>query len=180
MRFFILLFIILIFTGCEEKEELKQEVVSTKAIPEITNLQLIDSTAKSYNFEKKGSGFDFGELKGKIILLDFFATWCPPCKAVIPHLVNIQKDYSENLQIVGVLLEEDKNLEETKKFMEENSMNYIILTSGDISSLVKSVGGVRSIPFMIMYDANGEYFTHYIGAIPEEMIVSDIKRAMKK
>ena len=178
MRLIFLIFIILIFSGCEKKEDINQNIVSTTT--KSSNLSLKDVFGRSYEFEKKGNGFNFGKLSGKIVLLDFFATWCPPCKAEIPHLINIQKEYGDKFKIVGVLMEEDKPVDEIKEFIDEYKINYIVLNSGDISKLVKSVGGVRSIPFMIMYDESGEYFTHYIGAVPEEMIISDIKRAIKE
>lgn len=177
MRWIFSILLIFIFSGCEKKEEISENIISTNT--QSPKLILTDVTGKNYEFEKKGNGFDFGQFKGKVILLDFFASWCPPCKAEIPHLVNIQKEYGDKFQIVGILLEEDKPLTETKEFIDKYGINYIVVTSGDIARLVKSVGGVRSIPFMIMYDGTGEYFTHYIGAVPEEMIVSDIKRAIK-
>ncbi len=116
----------------------------------------------------------------KIILLDFFATWCPPCKAEIPHLVNLQKKYKNRLKIISVLLEDDKPDSEIKSFIKYNHINYIVTNGANNFKLSNLLGGIQNIPFMILYDKNGKVLTHYIGIIPEEMIDSDIKKAIKK
>ncbi|NWF67009.1 MAG: TlpA family protein disulfide reductase, partial [Campylobacterales bacterium] len=126
-----------------------------------------------------GKNISIDELKGKVVLVDFFATWCPPCRAEIPHLVNLQTKYKDNFSIVAVLVEEDKKVEDVKDFINEYKINYSVTVGEPNFELSKMVGGVRSLPFMIMYDKNGKYVTHYIGAVPEEMIEYDIKRAIE-
>ena len=115
----------------------------------------------------------------KLIILEFFTTWCPPCKAQIPHLINLQKRYKDKLQIISILLESDKSSEEIKSFINYYGINYTVSTANN-NHLLSQEFSIPSIPTMIMYDKNGKYFTHYIGAVPEEMIEADINRVVKK
>ena len=76
------------------------------------------------------------------------------------------------------MLEENKSNEEIKEFMEKNSIEFTITNSISNFKLAKEIGGVRSIPFMLIYDRNGDYSQHYTGAVPEEMIDIDIQRVL--
>lgn len=189
MKFLSAIIFLFMLVGCDSRENLEshsKEVVDnnltvTKKRESKSNiLTLTDIDSKSYQIQKQESGFKFKNLENRVILLDFFATWCPPCRAEIPHLVNIKANFKDEFEIISVLTEDEKSNGELKDFRERNGINYIILNSENNKKLAKWVGGVRSLPFMVMYDKNGEYFTHYIGAVPEEMIVSDLERALKK
>lgn len=77
-------------------------------------------------------------------------------------------------------MEDSKTKDEIQKFIDTFDINFKIAISNENQKLAKALGGVKSIPFMILYDPQGNYFTHYVGAVPEEMIEFDIKRAMEK
>ena len=62
--------------------------------------------------------------------------------------------------------------------MHSNGIKFIITNSDDNFKLAQEIGGVKSIPFMLIYDRNGNYSQHYTGAIPEEMIEEDIKKVL--
>jgi thiol-disulfide isomerase/thioredoxin len=132
---------------------------------------------------KKGHKFNFQNHENKIILLDFFATWCSACRAVAPHLGNLQQKYPEKLLVLGVLLEENKSNDSIELFKSKYKANYQVSNSYDNFKLSNSIAQTlrlpRSfpIPLLVMLK-NGEYFTHYVGAVPEEMIESDIKDAL--
>lgn len=175
-------------TGCSntKKESQKNEKNSTQTVKPIqkkpvkTEVKLHGVNAKDITFIKSDKALKLKENDDKIILLNFFATWCPPCKAEIPHLVNLQKKYHDKLQIISVLLEDDKPDSEIQSFIDYNHINYIVTNGANNFKLSNLLGGIQSIPFMILYDKNGHVITHYIGIIPEEMIDSDIKKAIAK
>ena len=168
---------LVLFAGCEKKTD----SIVTSIAPEVKpSFQLLTQNNKNIDLIQTNEGFEFqGKYKNKVVLLDFFATWCPPCKAEIPHLVNLQKKYKDNFAIIGVLLEEDKNQDILDSFIREFNINYAVSNNFDNTRLSQAVGGIRTLPTMIMYDRKGNYFTHYIGAIPEEMIDRDIQRALE-
>ena len=96
------------------------------------------------------NGWKFEGVQGKAVLLNFFATWCPPCKAEIPHLNNLKKKYNGEFEVVAVLVENDKSNEQMKQFINEFSVNYPIVNSKENMKLIGAVGGVKSIPTMFL------------------------------
>ena len=186
---FIFLFILAItISGCGNKEksstQISKEQSTTskpkKQKPAATEVKLHSVNADDVVFIKKDNSLKLKNNSDKIILLNFFATWCPPCKAEIPHLINLQDKYKNNLQIISVLLEDGKPDDEIKSFVDYNHINYTVTNGASDFKLSNLLGGIQSIPFMILYDKNGKVITHYIGIIPEEMIDSDIKKVIKK
>ena len=75
-------------------------------------------------------------------------------------------------------MEENKSNEEIASFIKYNAIQYPITNSPENFKFAKSVGGVKNIPLMFLYDKNGNYSTHYVGAVPEEMIDADIKKVL--
>ena len=151
----------------EKKEEKKFDKITLKT----TDGQEIIAT-------QHAKGFLFSGYEDKVVLVNFFTTWCPPCKAEIPHLNNLQEKYKDKLVIISVLLEENKSNEEVANFIKYNRINFSITNSSENFQFAKSVGGVKNIPLMFLYDKQGNYSTHYLGAVPEEMLDTDIKKAL--
>ncbi|QIR76933.1 TlpA family protein disulfide reductase [Sulfurospirillum diekertiae] len=182
MKFWFALFIassMLFFNGCSSDKK-KTEAKSEKVQEEVKNEKIIlqDVSGKEIVVTPLEKGFSFSGYENKVVLVNFFATWCPPCKAEIPHLNNLQEKYKDNFVIISVLLEENKSNEEISNFMKYNNIHYIITNGLENFKLAQSVGGVKNIPLMFLYDKEGKYSTHYVGAIPEEMIDADIKKVL--
>ena len=84
------------------------------------------------------------DFAGKVVVLDFWTTWCPPCRAEIPGFVELQKQYGDKgLVIVGVSLDQ-QGPEVVTPFMKQFSMNYPVVM-GD-AKIVQAFGGIRGIP----------------------------------
>ncbi|ARU48388.1 TlpA family protein disulfide reductase [Sulfurospirillum diekertiae] len=182
MKFWFALFIassMLFFNGCSSDKK-KTEAKSEKVQEEVKNEKIIlqDVSGKEIVVTPLEKGFSFSGYENKVVLVNFFATWCPPCKAEIPHLNNLQEKYKDNFVIISVLLEENKSNEEISNFMKYNNIHYIITNGIENFKLAQRVGGVKNIPLMFLYDKEGKYSTHYVGAIPEEMIDADIKKVL--
>lgn len=167
----------LLFGGCDKKKD-ANSLVSTKNLAK--NIELTGVDGKKINMMFTGNGFKFQELQNKAVLVVFFATWCPPCKAEIPHLVNLQQKYKDDFAVVAVLVEENKPNEEMVKFIRENNINYFVANSPANFEATEAVGGVRGIPAMFMYDKNGLKTAHYTGATQEDIIEQDIKKSIGK
>jgi thiol-disulfide isomerase/thioredoxin len=120
---------------------------------------------------------DISQYKGKILFLDFFKSDCQPCKDEIPHLVNLQNRYKDKFQIIGVNVGREE-IEELNSFAQYHHINYPVIESGEEYFMTSVVGGIRGVPAMFMYDQNGDYFTHYLGAVPQAMIENDIKKLL--
>ena len=174
-----LLSLTLLFQGCGE-ESAEEAMVST------AQYTLMDTQGKSYTVEKRGANFTLDAGKDKVVLFDIFATWCPPCRAEVIHLGNLQKKYGDDLIIMGITIEDDKSNAELDAFRKlYGGGDYLISNKADNQELARSiastigVGQQFPIPLMILYK-NGEYVTHYAGATPEEIIDRDIAAALGK
>lgn len=182
MKFWFALFIassMLFFNGCSSEKK-KADTNASNANKETKSEKIVlqDVSGKEIVVTSVDKGFSFAGFENKVVLVNFFTTWCPPCKAEIPHLNNLQEKYKDNFVIISVLLEENKSNEEINSFIKYNSINYIITNSVENFKLAQNAGGVKNIPLMFLYDRNGKYSTHYVGAIPEEMIDADIKKVL--
>ncbi len=188
---FTLLSLLLFSTGCEKKEQPaqkeKKEVTAksrsqtaAREQEEPSTITLHTTSGENIVLTATPKGIIFGGYEGKVVLLDFFATWCPPCRAELPHLADIQSAYKGKVQIIGILMEENKDDLEIQKFEKEMGINFPVANSPANFALSQALGGIRSLPTMVMYDTKGDYFTHYVGAAPQEMIEADIQRAINK
>jgi len=162
-------------TVAEEKEN-KEEV---PIAPKLTNLTLQTLSHDSIKLKFQEEGIEFEKYKNKIVILDIFTTWCPPCMAVFPHLVDIQKKYKKDVQFIGLLMEEGRRDSEILEFKKKHKLNYPITNSKENFTLVNTWGGVSGYPTIIIFDKNGTYFNHFNGAAPQEMLEADIKKVLK-
>ncbi len=186
-----------LFAGCGDKDKISDKSISmeqnnvqeteSQEVNE-TEFNLVTNTGKKIVVVANNkTGWRFEGLEGKAILLDFFGTWCPPCKAEIPHLNNIRNKISDKFEIIGIDLGsrsgQPTNPDDLKAFIEKFEIKYPVTTAGDNNSLFQGVlelNKAGSIPFMLLFNAKGEFVTHYIGMVPEEMIQGDIDRILGK
>ena len=173
---------ILLFTGCDSKEkteEIKQPTPVQK-IERNSEFQLKNLNENLINLKLDNEKIIFKDYQNKIVLLNFFTTWCPPCKAEIPTLIKLQNDYKNDFVIVSILLEEMKTNEQIKAFAKEFNINYEIVNAPEGIDVAKNLGGIKSIPTMFLIDRNGNTFQKYVGIVPYEMMEIDIKKVLEK
>lgn len=167
---------LLVFTGCGSEDSQNNQTKSKKNTNEY---QLTTNKVQTLHLKVGEESLLFEEFKGKAVLVNFFATWCPPCKAEIPHLNNLKTKYADQFEIVAVLLEDGKSTAEIEEFREQFKINYVITNSNENFELANALGGVKSIPTMFLYDKEGKLVQKYVGIVPEEMLATDIKKAIK-
>lgn len=114
---------------------------------------------KLRNLEGKDVSFD--EFKGKVVVVDFWATWCPPCRAEIPGYVEMVRKYGDKLVIVGVSL--DKAAPKVvQDFAKKFQINYPIVMGDD--AIQTAFGGIEAIPTTFLIDQNGQIRDKKVGA----------------
>jgi thiol-disulfide isomerase/thioredoxin len=123
-----------------------------------------------------GKEIRLSSLRGKAVLVNFWATWCEPCKIEMPSLVDLQKKYGpQGLQIVGVAMD-DADDKEISTFAHKMGVNYIVLRGtekvGDL------YGGVDRLPITYYLDRSGKVVDETLGMAGEATLEDAIKRAL--
>jgi cytochrome c biogenesis protein CcmG/thiol:disulfide interchange protein DsbE len=108
----------------------------------------------------EGKPISFDQTRGKIVLLNFWATWCGPCRAEIPDLIELQNKYKDQLSIIALATDEDEP-DEVKKFAQKHGINYRIGMATD--PLRIKYGGIPALPTSFLIDAQGRVVQKHIG-----------------
>ena len=129
---------------------------TVKLLKERANIPPLDAT------DVTGKPVSTAKLRGKVILVNFWATWCPPCREEIPALVELQKKYKDQLQIIGIA-QDSGSPEDVRQFMVEHGMNYpTVLSTPEIEKLFP---GVYALPTTFMLDHDGRLAQKHIGLL---------------
>jgi thiol-disulfide isomerase/thioredoxin len=116
------------------------------------------------------------DLRGKAVLLNFWATWCGPCKIEMPWFVELQNQYaSQGLQIVGVAMD-DASKEDIAKFAKDMGVNYPILIGKE--SVSDEYGGVPALPESFLIGRDGKIVDKILGLRGKAEIEDSIKKAL--
>jgi thiol-disulfide isomerase/thioredoxin len=107
-----------------------------------------------------GKPVTLADSKGKVILLNFWATWCGPCRAEIPDLVELQKKYKDRLQILGLVVDDDDQ-DAIHKFVEKFGINYPVAAATDDIRI--QYGGIPALPTSFVLDAEGHIVQKHEG-----------------
>lgn len=135
------------------------------------------SPAPDFSLEAlDGKTMKLSDFRGKAVLLNFWATWCGPCKIEIPWFVDLQKEYGpQGLQIVGVAMD-DASKEEIGRFAKDMGMNYPVLIGKE--SVGQEYGGVDGLPESFLIARDGKIVDRIIGLRGKAEIEDAIKKAL--
>ena len=144
-----------------------------------TKGQLIGNLAPDFELPAlDGKKLKLSDLRGKAVLLNFWATYCGPCKIEMPWFVELQKEYGpQGFQIVGVAMD-DASTEDIAKFTKEMGVNYPILLGKE--SVGESYGGVGVLPTTFFVDRDGKLIAREFGLQSRSVFVDHIKKAMSQ
>ncbi len=111
--------------------------------------------------------------KGKVILLNFWATWCGPCKAEIPGFVELQAQYKNDLVVLGFSV--DDPVEKVKAFAEQYAMNYPVLIGLGREDVQEAFGPIWGIPTSFVIGRDGRVCKKHMGMASKDQIEREIK-----
>lgn len=121
-----------------------------------------------------GDRVRLSEHRGQVVLLDFWATWCAPCRVSIPHLVEMQNKYrKDGLAIIGMNMDHDG--EDLAAFLRQNTLNYAIVKVTD--EVRAAYGGVTSIPVAYAVDRRGMIRKRFLGY--DNRIAKDMEQTIQ-
>ena len=126
-----------------------------------------------------GKKIKLSDYKGKAVVLNFWATWCGPCKIEIPWFVELQKQYgSQGLEIVGVAMDENPTAEKIGKFANQEGINYTVLLGND--PVADLYGGAEVLPTTFYIGRDGKIVARAFGLISHKEIEQNIQSALKQ
>ncbi|MBN1353572.1 MAG: TlpA family protein disulfide reductase [Candidatus Omnitrophica bacterium] len=158
--FILALFLINSAVGCADAQNKKSEY---EKAPDFTLTDI------------EGDTFRLSDYSGKVILLNFFGTWCPPCRAEMPDFNEIAKKYKDNVVVVAIALSD--NMPSVKKFAEQGKLVFrISLDDGSVNELY---GPIRAIPVTVIIDRAFNVKKRYIGSRSKEVFEGDIEELLR-
>lgn len=107
-----------------------------------------------------GKNISLQEAKGKIVLLNFWATWCGPCRAEIPDLIDLQNKYKDQLEIIALATDEDDS-DAVAKFVKKSGINYRVGMATD--AIQAEYGGIPALPTSFVIDPQGRVVQKHVG-----------------
>jgi peroxiredoxin len=195
--FYLLLVMILIIGGCKKsKTEPAQQTEAETEIKPTQQTKVEETEQKPALADKatpvpggkpapaftlqdlNGKNVSLSDFRGKVLIIDFWATWCPPCIKEIPDFIELYEQYKDKgFEMVGISLDQ-AGISVVKSFAQKFKINYpILMTDGKID---KTYGGITNIPTTFVIDPAGNIRKKYVGLIEKDVFEADIKKLLPK
>ncbi len=177
--FFAFIFTIAV-TGCNAEKNDAEETTGLKTYETEIGLPGDSKIAPDFTLlTHDGKEVKLSDYKGKVILLDFWATWCPPCVKSVPDLIAIHSEFEGEAVVIGVSLDKETNSDkDVAPFIEKFGINYPVVM-GD-KAIANAYGGVEAIPTMFVIDQKGNIVNKHIGFSEKSKYVAEIKKLLGK
>jgi thiol-disulfide isomerase/thioredoxin len=136
-----------------------------------------DAKPANLNFTMKdvaGKNVTLADFKGKVMLLDFWATWCGPCKVEIPHFIDFQERYGrKGFQVVGISV--DDTAEKLEPYVRDMKMNYPVLQGLNHDDVQDAYGPILGIPVSVLISRDGKVCATHTGLTDKDVFEREIK-----
>ena len=124
----------------------------------------------------QGGQLELSAYRGKVVLLDFWATWCDPCRDEIPHFAELQDKYrDQGLLIIGVSMDDEP--EPVRDFYQKFKMNYPVVMGN--AKIGEAYGGVLGLPIAFLIGRDGRIYSRHIGATNISVFETEIVKLLK-
>ena len=122
-----------------------------------------------------GKRIDAADLRGKIVLVDFWATWCVPCESEIPHLVAWQQQYgARGLQVIGLSLDDTSG--PVRSYAAKHNIQYPIAMADDRT--IAAFGGVLGLPVNVVLGRDGKTIAKHVGVTDVAVLQKEVEQAL--
>ena len=115
--------------------------------------------------------------KGKVMLVTFFATWCPPCRQEIPNLIQLYKEFGpKGFAVIGLSVDEG-GAKVVARLVQQEKINYPVLMADRATA--RAFGGIAGIPTSFLVNKKGHVVKKYPGFVPHSLLVRDIEAVLQ-
>jgi len=126
-----------------------------------------------------GKIIKLSEYKGKVVFIDFWATWCGPCRKGIPDLIELKKEFgAKGFEVIGISVDDKEKLQQVPSFVKDMKINYPVVYAD--AKVISDFGGIANIPTAFIIDKQGKIAANYIGNYPKETYAGEINKLLKK
>jgi len=120
-----------------------------------------------------GKAIHSTDFKDQVVVLDFWATWCPPCRAEIPDFIELQHKYAaQGLTVIGISVDQS-DLKTVKSFAQKMGINYPVVLADN--KIVDTFGGIDGLPTTFIINRTGHIVEQHLGFTPPITIEKDVK-----
>ncbi len=163
-----------ILIGCSSSDKPQQQQEAQKESAPQTDAEYIEQATFT---DFQGNNVNLSDFKGKVVLIDFWETWCKPCIASFPTLQKLQENYSDSFVVLAVTPGFTDTREDARSFAEEHDYTFEYLM--DSNNLHRQLG-VQSIPYKIFVDPEGNFIKKSIGSRGADEDYKKVKQVIEK
>jgi cytochrome c biogenesis protein CcmG/thiol:disulfide interchange protein DsbE len=127
--------------------------------------------------DSTGAAVKLSDFRGKVVLLNFWATWCAPCRTEIPWFVEFQRTHAEGFEVLGISLDDD-GWKSVRPYIEEKKMNYPVMLGTD--EVTRRYAGAQSLPTTLIIDKSGRIAAMHVGLCSRSEYEGDIKTVLNE
>ncbi|SKB27898.1 TlpA disulfide reductase family protein [Malaciobacter marinus] len=183
---FTLVIFAVIFTGCGSEDEAQAVVIKdSKSFKELkkqgNKTYSLETTAgETIKLTVENDKLTSEDLKNKVVLINFWATWCPPCKEEIPMFNRVYEKYQDDFVIIGVLYEKNKDMKALADFMREFNMKFpVTINEQENFRMAKNFDDVKRVPESFLYGKDGKFLEKFVGLVDEQTLLNHIENSLK-
>jgi peroxiredoxin len=169
------LLIIGISIGCGESESKETNSASEKTKVQQTENESSYPAAPDFTLKDlNGNDLSLSDYSGKLIFVNFWATWCPPCRAEVPAFISLYDKYNEQgLEIIGISTDRDGK-EVVQRFVDKSNVNYPIVMFD--MNVISAYGGITGIPTTFIVNPEGKIVNKFVGYPGEDAFEKEIQK----
>lgn len=176
MKKYSILFLLILFgfsiIGCGKKEKVEPEKRTNPPVEKRESSQL----APNFDLTSTdGKNIKLSDYRGKVVIVDFWATWCPPCRKGIPDLIDLQKQFKKNLVVIGISLDQDTK-SDVVPFVKKYGINYPVVYG--TNQVIMDYGSINAIPTSFVINKEGKIVDKHVGLVPKSEYESKIKEIL--